>query len=120
MTSLRFAEQDETGVTYADKIAAEDRILDPTLSASDLERRVRALTPHVGAAVLTGDGERLGVLAATARTAIAGDPPPGELSYAGEEVSLGCGGETTLRLDIVQPPGRRAMDAAAFLRGRSS
>jgi methionyl-tRNA formyltransferase len=118
VTSLRFAEQDETGVTYADKIAAEDRILDPTEPAPELERRVRALTPHVGAAVITGDGERLGVLAATARRAIAGDPGPGELSYAGAEVRLGCAGATTLRLDIVQPPGRRAMDAAAFLRGR--
>jgi methionyl-tRNA formyltransferase len=115
---LRFAEQDETGVTYAEKIAAEDRILDPAAHASDLERRVRALTPHVGAAVITGDGERLGVLAATARAAVAGDPGRGELSYAGGEVRLGCAGATTLRLDIIQPPGRRAMDAAAFLRGR--
>jgi len=53
-----------------------------------------------------------------ARAAIAGDPPQGELSYAGGEVLLGCAGATTLRLDVVQPPGRRAMDAAAYLRGR--
>jgi methionyl-tRNA formyltransferase len=69
--------------------------------------------------VNTGDSERLGVLAATARAAISGDPGEGELSYAGGEVLLGCAGKTTLRLDVVQPPGRRAMDAAAFLRGRS-
>jgi methionyl-tRNA formyltransferase len=118
LRDLRFSEQDETGVTYADKIAAEDRILDPAAHASELERRVRALTPHVGAAVMTEDGKRLGVLAATARTAIAGDPEPGELSYARGAVLLGCAGATTLGLDIVQPPGRRAMDAAAFLRGR--
>jgi methionyl-tRNA formyltransferase len=118
LRDLRFDEQDESGVTYAEKIAAEDRILDPAGRASDLERRVRALTPQVGAAVMTGGGERLGVLAATARAAIAGDPGQGELSYAGGEVLLGCAGATTLRLDIVQPPGRRAMDAAAFLRGR--
>jgi methionyl-tRNA formyltransferase len=118
LRDLQFSEQEETGVTYAEKIAAEDRILEPTAPASDLERRVRALTPHVGAAVLAGDGERLGVLAATARAAITGDPPPGKLSYAGGEVTLGCADATTLRLDIVQPPGRRAMDAAAFLRGR--
>jgi methionyl-tRNA formyltransferase len=118
LRDLRFSEQDETGVTYADKIAAEDRILDPAAHASELERRVRALTPHVGAAVMTEDGKRLGVLAATARTAIAGDPEPGELSYARGAVLLGCAGATTLVLDIVQPPGRRAMDAAAFLRGR--
>ncbi len=59
------------------------------------------------------------MLAATARAALAGDPGQGELSYAAGEVLLGCAGQTTLRLDVVQPPGRRAMDAAAFLRGRA-
>jgi methionyl-tRNA formyltransferase len=115
---LPFAEQDETGVTYAEKIVPEDRVLDPAESAPDLERRVRALTPHIGAAVTVGADERLGVLAASARISTAGDPGPGELSYAGGEVLLGCAGATTLRLDVVQPAGRRAMDAAAFLRGR--
>jgi methionyl-tRNA formyltransferase len=68
--------------------------------------------------VIDGDGERLGVLAATARDAAPGDPAAGELALTGPEALLGCGGQTTLRLDVVQPPGRRAMDAAAFLRGR--
>jgi methionyl-tRNA formyltransferase len=116
---LQFTEQDETGVTYAEKIVAEDRVLDPTQTASELERRVRALTPHIGASVMTGEGERLGVLAASGRPSIPGDPGQDELSYTGGEVLLGCAGATTLRLDIVQPPGRRAMDAAAFLRGRA-
>jgi methionyl-tRNA formyltransferase len=117
---LRFAEQDEAGVTYAEKIAAEDRILDPSAGAQACERRVRALTPHIGAAVIADDGERLGVLAATARAATPGDPGDGELSLAGDEVLLGCAAGSTLRLDVVQPPGRRAMDAAAFLRGRQA
>ncbi|MFZ0386504.1 MAG: methionyl-tRNA formyltransferase, partial [Solirubrobacteraceae bacterium] len=120
LRDLQFTEQDESGVTYADKITAEDRILDPAGAADDLERRVRALTPHIGAAVMIGDGERLGVLAATARAALAGDPGQGELSFAAGQVLLGCAGQTTLRLDVVQPPGRRAMDAAAYLRGRAA
>ena len=40
---LQFAEQDEAGVTYAEKIAAEDRLLDPARPAVELERVVRAL-----------------------------------------------------------------------------
>ena len=36
-------------VTYADKIEASDRRLDPALPAEQLARRVRALTPHIGA-----------------------------------------------------------------------
>jgi methionyl-tRNA formyltransferase len=117
-SGLRFSEQDEAGATYADKIAPADRLLDPALTAQQCERRVRALTPHIGAAVTAGDGERLGVLAATARNARGGDPAGGELALTADEVLLGCAQRTTLRLDVVQPPGRRAMDAAAFLRGR--
>jgi methionyl-tRNA formyltransferase len=115
---LRFIEQDERAATYADKITAEDRLLDPSAPAQENERRVRALTPHIGAAVLMPGEERLGVLAATARAARDGDPPSGELSCTTDELLLGCADHTTLRLEAVQPAGRRAMDAAAFLRGR--
>ncbi len=118
LEQLSFAEQDEAGVVYADKITAADRILDPTQDAGSLQRRVRALTPHIGSAVIGADGERLGVLAASARTAAPGDPPPGVLSLDGPELLLGCAERSTLRLEVVQPAGRRPMDADAFVRGR--
>jgi methionyl-tRNA formyltransferase len=44
-----FVEQDETGATYAEKIAATDRVLDLSRPAEELVRRVRALSPHIGA-----------------------------------------------------------------------
>ena len=44
-----FVEQPETGVMYADKIGPADRRLDPTGPAAELVRRVRALSPHIGA-----------------------------------------------------------------------
>lgn len=115
---LRFVEQAQAGVTYAEKITAEDRILDPTQDAVALARQARALTPHIGAAVMLDDGERLGVVQAHARPAEPGDPPPGTLALDGERPRLGCAQASTLVLDVVQPAGRRAMDAAAFLRGR--
>jgi len=59
-----FVEQDEAGVTYAEKIAAEDRQLDPERSAVELERVVRALHPHIGARIALPDGSMLGVRAA--------------------------------------------------------
>ena len=40
-----FVEQDEAGVTYAEKIDPEDRLLDPARPAGELERVVRALAP---------------------------------------------------------------------------
>jgi methionyl-tRNA formyltransferase len=117
-TSPPFEAQDEAAATYADKITAHDRILMPDRPADELARVVRALSPHIGAAVIAPDGERLGVWAATARPAAAGDPAPGELRLDAAPVPvLGCS-PGTLALDVVQPAGRRAMPGADFLRGR--
>ena len=44
-----FSPQSEGGVTYADKIAAADRELDPSRPAMELVNVVRALSPHIGA-----------------------------------------------------------------------
>jgi methionyl-tRNA formyltransferase len=45
----RFTPQDEDGVTYADKITATDRRLDWSRPPEELIRRIRALSPHIGA-----------------------------------------------------------------------
>jgi methionyl-tRNA formyltransferase len=45
----RFESQSEEGVTYAEKIGPEDRVLDPGAPAQELVDRVRALSPHIGA-----------------------------------------------------------------------
>ena len=44
-----FTPQPERGVTYAEKITARDRVLDLSRPAEELVRRVRALSPHIGA-----------------------------------------------------------------------
>ena len=52
-----WVEQDEAGVTYAHKIEAADRALDPTRTPAEVERTVRALRPHIGARLpLPGGG----------------------------------------------------------------
>ena len=111
-----FHDQDDAAVTYADKIATGDRVLDPGRPAAELERVVRALTPHVGAAVLLADGDRLGVWQARARPSGAGDPASGELSLDGRLPTVGCT-PGVLELEVVQPAGRRQMPGDAFLRG---
>jgi methionyl-tRNA formyltransferase len=106
--------QDETLATYAAKIAPEDRLLDPARRAVELERTVRALTPHIGAHVALKDGERLGVRSAAV---LDSGPPAGELSLDGPRPVLGCA-EGALELLVVQPPGRRPMNGEDYLRGR--
>ena len=108
------APQDEAGVTYAAKIEPRDRELDPHRPAVELERVVRALTPHIGAHVALGDGSSLGVRAARA---LGQGPPPGVVSFDGPLPVLGCA-EGALELLVVQPPGRRPMSGEDYLRGR--
>jgi methionyl-tRNA formyltransferase len=110
--------QPAEGVTIAPKIEPSDRRLDPSLRPAELERRVRALHPHIGAYVETSDGERLGVQ----RAALTSDGPglqPGELAGVGERLFFGCAGGA-LELVEVQPPGGRPMSAADYLRGRGA
>src|SRR5206468_6756026 len=44
-----FRPQPSEGVTYAEKITPADRELDLSLPPEELERRIRALSPHIGA-----------------------------------------------------------------------
>lgn len=111
---LGFEEQGEEGVTYAEKIERGDRRLDPARPAIDLARAVRALSPHLGAYLELEEDQRLGVGAASAEGGSRLEP--GEISVAGERLLLGCS-EGTLVLDRVQPPGKRMMAAAEWLRG---
>ncbi len=107
---LALESQDDEAATYAEKIGPGDRRLDPGRPAPELERTVRALRPHIGAHVELVGGDRLGVIAAVAE---AGGPAPGAFD---DELRLGCA-EGALRLVEVRPPGGRAMEAAAYLRG---
>jgi methionyl-tRNA formyltransferase len=108
--------QPEDGVTYAEKITAADRTLDPSRPAAELERAVRALTPHVGARVELPGGELLGVRRAAV---VEGSGlAAGELRAEGGRLLLGTA-DGALALVEVQPPGGRPMDAAAYLRGRA-
>jgi methionyl-tRNA formyltransferase len=101
-------QQPEEGVTYAAKIGPDDRTLDPEATAAVNDRTVRALTPHIGARVQLADGSFLGILRAAPREPEA----TGGLRAAAGRLLLGG-----LELLEVQPPGGRAMDAAAYLRG---
>jgi methionyl-tRNA formyltransferase len=114
-TQPPFREQPEHGVTYAEKIGPEDRRLDPALRAEELERRVRALTPHLGAYVELDGGERLGVR--RARLAPGADGlAAGELAVEDSRLLYGAA-QGALELLEVHPAGKRPMEAAAWLRG---
>lgn len=113
--ALEFAEQDEAGVTYAEKIESSDRLLDPARSAAELERVVRALHPHIGARAELPDGAMLGVQRSALATPELAATEPGLVERDGR-LLLACA-DGALELLVVQPPGGRPMDAASYLRG---
>ncbi len=129
----RFEEQPEEGVTYAEKIGAEDRLLAPGRTAVELERQVRALQPHIGARLARADGTLLGVSRATLAEATlaeavlvdaalveegSGSLPAGRLAASAGHLLYGTR-DGALALLEVQPPGGRPMDAQAYLRGHA-
>ena len=119
-----FVEQPEEGVTIAAKVDAADRRLDPEhLGAVELERRVRALTPHVGA-WLEVRGDRLGVRRVRAMpgegAANPGAAQPGTLGAGADGRLLLACAPGILELVEVQPAGGRPMPAADWLRGRGA
>jgi methionyl-tRNA formyltransferase len=110
---LKLEEQDDDAATYAEKIDAADRVLDPGRPPDELERIVRALHPHIGARILLADGEALRVHEVAPAPA---GPAAGQLANDGGRLLWGCAGGA-LDLRVVQPAGGRPMDAAAYLRG---
>jgi methionyl-tRNA formyltransferase len=104
--------QPREGITYAEKISAADRALDWTRPAVELDRRVRALAPHIGARATLGDRA---CLIWRAQLLDAG-PAAGEIAA---DLVVGCG-QGGLRILELQPAGRQRMAAADYLRGLPS
>jgi methionyl-tRNA formyltransferase len=125
-----FVEQSEDGVTYAEKIGPEDRLLDPGRPAVEAERVVRALHPHIGARVARPDGSLLGVHRAALHPPEDASGPVDQAEGIGAGAGRGvCARGGRLLLDCtpgvlelleVQPPGGRAMEASAYLRGHGA
>jgi methionyl-tRNA formyltransferase len=89
-------EQDDAQSTYAEKISAADRTLDPHAPPVEQARVVRALHPHIGARLPLEDGTFLGV----------------------RQASVADDG-AALELLEVQPPGGRPMAYADYVRGHA-
>jgi methionyl-tRNA formyltransferase len=112
---LRWSEQDEAQATYAAKLEAPDRLLDPQGPARELERLVRALHPHIGARVELADGTMLGVLRAVVAEHAGAPQGLGVHEHEGR-LLLRCS-DGALELLDVKAPGGKPMDAQSFLRG---
>lgn len=106
--------QDHEGATYAARIEAADRHLDPTLKVTEAIDRVRALAPAPGAQ-LEVDGQPHRLLALEKSDV---DASPGQWSDREGHPHIGFA-DGSARVITIQPPGKRAMGGADWLRGRT-
>lgn len=108
--------QPADGATLTRPFRRTDGALDPGEPAVVLERRVRALRPWPGTFLETPAG-RLIVRAATASEGMPDGGPPGTVIARGTGLAL-VTADGLLVLDVVQPPGGRAMTGPEARRGR--
>jgi methionyl-tRNA formyltransferase len=113
--------QDDAQATYVKPVRREDAMIDWTLSADEVWRRVRAYNPWPVARTNV-DGTALRILEAWPLAAEAGAatgsvvPLPSGVELAGAGFAVQCG-RGLLAIVRAQRPGKRAITGAELLRG---
>lgn len=115
--------QDEAQATYAPNLSREDEKIDWSRTSREIYNQIRGLVPYSGGFTLW-NGDVFKVWAAA---------KPGAGQWTSNDVDVQTGtvlkldeqgvvvktGDGTLTLLTVQPSGKKAMDAAQFMRGTS-
>ncbi|MBY0471254.1 methionyl-tRNA formyltransferase [bacterium] len=116
--TLKSQKQNEAQVTYAEKLGKDMEGLDPALTATVLDRRIRALNPWPGTSVwVAGSGgatQRLKVKQARVHAGLKG--ASGQI-FERSGMVLMATAQGCLELQRVQWDGRKEVDAAGFLNG---
>lgn len=109
--------QCEADATYAAKIGNADCILDFSCTTHEIHNRIRALSPFPLAAAKMPNGKLLKILAAVPETTAVDAVPGTVLNIRHGTLDIACA-DGILHVTMVQPEGKKRMEAAAFLNGR--
>jgi methionyl-tRNA formyltransferase len=115
-----FTPQPEVGVTLAPPVRKTDGDMRWETTAAEIERAVRAYNPWPGVRLPLA-GEPVKVLQARTLPAWTADGPgrrPGEVVEVGPGGVTVMAGDGPLLLEALQAPGKKAMPAAEYARGR--
>jgi methionyl-tRNA formyltransferase len=113
---LEAVPQPEAGVNYAAKISKDEAALDFSLSAVELDRKIRAFNPFPGAHASV-NGVTIKLWAAEALAADSSAAPGKVLAADGQLGIVVACGQGTLRLTSLQKPGGKRLPAAEFIKG---
>jgi methionyl-tRNA formyltransferase len=115
--SLTPVPQPPDGVTIAPKVTVEEARVRWDLPAHVVDRRIRAVTPNPGAWTMIGDLRvKLGPVAVQDPGDGADSLPSGAIRVGRTAVHVGTGSQP-VALGVVQPPGKKPMNAADWARG---
>lgn len=112
---LTITPQPEEGVTYAEKILKSESPVDWTMSAEEIDRKLRALTPFpFMTAAFNGEVFKLKAAHPVERPAEAAGAQPGEVIEAKKRLVVACG-SGALECTRLQKAGKSEMPANSFL-----
>jgi methionyl-tRNA formyltransferase len=111
--TLTAVPQPSEGITVAPKITVEEARVRWNLPAHVVDRRIRAVTPNPGAWTMIGDLRvKVGPVTVTGREQL----PPGAIRVERAGVLIGTASQP-VQLGLIQPPGKKEMNAADWARG---
>lgn len=113
---IRPRPQRKEEATYAPPLLKEERIIDWRKSRRSIHNLVRALSPSPGAYTFFR-GKRLKILRTRIPEEGPGEEKPGVLSVSAKGKLAATAADGPLELLLVQPEGKRVMQAADFIRG---
>lgn len=110
--------QDEEQASYVHKLTKADGRIDWTMPAKAIRDRIRGFQPWpcCYCQIPAGSGHQLRVLRASVVDGVGSTA--GEVLEAGKEGPLIATGQNCLRLEEVQPAGKKPMSGGAYLNGR--
>ena len=106
--------QSEDGVTHASIITKEMGEIDFNKTANEIDCQIRAFTPWPSAYLFIG-GKRVKIINAAVGGSVS--EVAGTVVDTKNGLTVACGGGTSIILNELQPEGKGAMPAKAFLNG---
>jgi len=119
--SLEATPQSDNGVTYAEKITADEARIDWARPAQEIDWHVRGLSPVPGAwfeaaDVNKADSTQMIRCKALMSTVADGEGEPGEILATGDRLVVACG-DKAVAFSSLQRAGKGVQNASEFLRG---
>jgi len=107
--------QASVGVTYAHKISNDERMIDWSNSAADIDRLVRCFSPRPGVRTRC-NGKWLKLIAGVVLSGST-HAEAGTVLDTEHGLDIACADSSIYRITELQPEGKKAMQAADYLRG---